>query len=166
MIILVIRTHMIKFNPIRKKDIMAHEKYIEKILIFQAISSILQFIGDIIVEILTATEVFPSVDFRMAYTWLALLTAFTSFKTLDSMRKDEFGLVHEDIQITLISEMSLVICDFWFIYGLGNTDYLWIRIPFIVLTLINCIIMLHVMHKYKLWSLFYKGEVDIPVRIK
>lgn len=145
---------------------MAHDKYIETILIIQAISSILQFICDIIVKILAMIGIFPSVDFRMAYTWLTLLTAFTSFKTLDSMRKDAFGLVHEDIQITLISELSLVVSDFWFIYGLGNINYLWIRMPFIVLTLINCMIVLHVMHKYKLWSLFYQGEVDIPVRIK
>jgi hypothetical protein len=97
----------------------------------------------------------------MAYTLLAFLTAFSSFKTLNSIKKDEFGLVHEDIQITLINELSLAICDFWFIYGLDNLKYLWIRMPFIVLTFINCIILLHIIKKYDLWSLYYKGVATI-----
>lgn len=135
-----------------------HEPYVETILKIQSISSIAQFIGDILVEILALTGPLPKVEFRFAYTFIAFLAAFTSFKTYDSIRKDRFGLVHEDIQITLICELALITSDFWFVYGLGNTHYIWYRFPFIFLTAINLIIIVHIMMKYSLWTILYAGS--------
>ena len=136
-----------------------HEPYVETILKVQSISSILQFVCDVIVEVLALSGPLPKVQYRFAYTLIAFLAAFTSFKTWDSIRKDRFGLVHEDIQVTLICEISLISTDFWFIFGLGNLNYLYIRIPFIGLTAINLCIIVHIMMKYRLWSILYAGSV-------
>ena len=143
-------------------DNLTHTKSVEYALIVQAISSILQFIADIVIEVLVIENYLPDSDFRMSYTLLAFLAAFTSFKTLDAIRQDEFGLVHEDIQITLITELSLIGADFWFIYGLEKFNYLYIRLPFIILTCINVSILIWITTKHKLWSLLYRGKVTLP----
>lgn len=136
-----------------------HELYIEKLLIYQSSSSILQFFADITIEILVLVGVLPYVKFRMAYTFLAFITGFTSFKTLDSIRKNDFGLVHEDIQVTFICELSLIATDFWFVFGLNHLNFIFIRLPFIVLTFINLFIISFIMIKYRLFSLFYQGPI-------
>lgn len=142
-----------------------HEQYVETILVVQSASSIFQFFADVLIEVLVLTGTLPSVEYRFAYTLLAFITAFTSFKTWDAIRRDRFGLVHEDIQITLLCELSLITTDFWFVYGLHNEDFLYIRLPFIVLTAINLFIIIHIMMKYNLWSILYTGNAFSGVSI-
>ena len=48
-------------------------------------------------------------------------------------------------------------CDFWFIYGLNHPEYLLVRMPFIVLTLVNIVIIVFIMVRYRLFSLFFHG---------
>lgn len=141
-----------------------HSEFVEKLLVYQSTSSIVQFIVDVIIEMLIVAGIMEyQFAFRTEYIMMAFLTSFFSFKTLDSIRKDDFGLVHEDIQGTMILEVSLVISDFWFLWGLDHLDMFWIRLPFIVLTTINGFIIHYIICKYKLWSLFYRGEYRATV---
>jgi hypothetical protein len=142
--------------PTNKK----HENYIEKLLLIQAILSMIHFICDFIIEILTLIHVITKIPIRISYMLLSFVTAFLSYKTFDAIKSDQYAVAHEDIQAAFLLEISQLISDLWFLeydkyYDLAF-DY---RIGFMVSNIINIVIISFIMCKYKLWSIRYRGEI-------
>lgn len=143
-------------NTMNKK----HEDYIEKLLIIQTILSMVHFVCDLIIEILTLVNVITSLPIRISYLLLSFVAAFLSYKTFDAIKSDQYAVAHEDIQAGFLLEVGLLVSDIWFLqydgyYNLAFDD----RIGFIVSNIINIIIISFIMCKYKLWSIRYRGEI-------
>lgn len=141
------------------KNVKKHEDYIEYLVIFQCVNALLQFIVDVILEILTQQNIIPYHDIRLLYALLAGTVAFISFKTLDSIRKNQFTIVYENAQLGFLLEAILIIGDLWFLYGQDYQDLLIYRIWFLGLTFINIVIIFHIIIKFKLYSIYYMGSI-------
>jgi len=137
-----------------------HSKLDEKFMLFVAINAIIQLFLDIIIEILKL------VPLRINHLSLTFLNAFTAYKTLSAIKKDKFKFLHEDIQILSLMEILLILGDiFYLVYDGWSNNFFYVRIGFIVFSLINFIFSVYIMLKYNLYHLTYQGERNSKINI-
>lgn len=137
-----------------------HEDYIEKLLIIQAVLSMVHFVCDLVIEILTLVHIITKLPIRISYMLLSFVAAFLSYKTFDSIKSDQYAVAHEDIQAGFLLEVSLLLSDIWFLQYDGYYDLaLDYRLGFMASNIINIIIISFIMCKYKLWSIRYHGTI-------
>ena len=135
-----------------------HEEYVEKLLITQAMLSMIHFVCDLIIEILAGIGIIY-LPVRISFLLLSFVAAFLSYKTFDAIKSDQFAVAHEDIQAGFLLEASLLLSDVWFLYYDDYSHDFDYRIGFMTSNIINLIILSFIMCKYKLWSIRYKGEI-------
>ena len=133
--------------------IVKHTEIEENISRFVAYNAVLQFIVELILEILV---VLPT---RINHLSLSLLNGFLSFKTLSAISKDKFRFLHEDVQIFFILEILLILGDIYYLISEGwNYKFFYVRIPFIFLSIFNWLFVTYIIIKYKLYNITYQGD--------
>lgn len=90
--------------------------------------------------------IIPFHEVRILYAIIAGIVAYISFKSIDSIRKQRFMIIHEDVQI-------------WFLYFQGYAHFLIFRIWFLLLTSINLLIVTYIIIRFRLYSIFYQGPI-------
>ena len=119
---------------------VSHTLFEEQFSIFVGINAIIQFVGDIVLEVL---GYLPS---RLDHLSLTFLNAFISFKTLSAIHKRNFAFVHEDIQIFWALEVCLVVGDFYYAIKTDWKEaFIFIRLTFITFSVINWIFATYIM---------------------
>lgn len=129
-----------------------HEEWEEKLSIFMGVNACIQFILDLILE---ALHLIPT---RINHLSLTFLNAFISYKTLSAIHKKKFGFLHEDCQILWVLEVCLIFGDVWYmICDDFSLTFLYVRLLFLVFSILNLAGVSYIILKYKLWSLSYHG---------
>lgn len=131
-----------------------HTNIQERIAIFVAINSVLQFIADVIIEI---AHIVPT---RINHLSLTLLNAFIAFKTLSAITKNKFRFLHEDVQVMFLLELLLILGDIFYIIDDGwDKTFFIVRIPFVVLSFFNFSFSAYIIYIYELYHITYQGEL-------
>lgn len=87
---------------------MHHTLFEERFSIFVGLNAIVQFIADVVLEILSL------VPPRINHLSLTLLNAFISWKTLSAIQKDKLRFLHEDCQSFWLLEVLLIAGDVYY----------------------------------------------------
>lgn len=112
---------------------------------FLSLSVLLQGIADVVLKLLSYTPVLPALPWRTDFLFLTLISVIMGYRTLQGMRMRKFDVTRNSIELGFLVELSLVVGDTEFIF-LNFQDIphvLFMRIPFIVLTLVNMAILLY-----------------------
>lgn len=140
------------FNAGKLKDI---PNSIIVLTLFMGISALLQFVVDVIIEISMLFKLIPTLPFRIDFFFLTGISALLAWHTVQGIRRKEIDVTQDSTQISWLVEVALFCGD---IYLLANIDrsanpIVWTRIPFLVLTFINIVIVTYTIYKLRLFRL-------------
>jgi hypothetical protein len=121
--------------------------------LFMSVNALMQAIGDAVLETLILSGLFVKIPFRIDFISLTTISAILAWHTFRGIQRKEFDVTHDATQVSLVVELALVIGDLYFIitYFSANPAVLWIRLPFLVLTTINVLIVLYIIIRLKLF---------------
>ena len=114
-------------------------------------------IAEILIEILMVAGAIPKIEFRGGFLVLTLLSALLAIHTFADLIDNDLDTTVQVMRISLVVEVGLVLSDLEFILNPGD-DPQWLRaayrVPFMVLTFVNCVLVL-----LSVWKLKIEREV-------
>lgn len=120
--------------------------------VFLSVNVLLQGIADVLLKFLSYTPILPSLPWRTDFLFLTAISVLMGYRTLTGMRQRKFDVTRNSIELGFLVETALVVGDTEFV--LANLDHipsvLVMRLPFIVLTIVNIGILAYSYHVLKL----------------
>lgn len=111
--------------------------------LFLCLNVLVQGVADVALKLLSYTPILPALPWRTDFLFLTAISVLMGYRTLSGMRRLKFDVTRNSIELGFLVEIALVIGDTEFI--VRHVDLiphvLWMRLPFIVLTLINIVIL-------------------------
>lgn len=106
--------------------------------IILSISAVSQWVVDIIFEVVSHTDLIPSIPFRIDFISLTFISALLALQTFKSLNHKVLNVTTSALHLALLVECSLVIGDVYFLsQHAGDMFLFYFRLPFIILTTIN-----------------------------
>mmetsp|Transcript_18402 Transcript_18402/g.27717 ORF Transcript_18402/g.27717 Transcript_18402/m.27717 type:complete len:420 (-) Transcript_18402:406-1665(-) len=118
-------------------------------------NSVIMLITEVVIEILIVVGLYPKLPLRIAFLFLTLLSGVLGAQTLVAVRRKEFDTSQNALQIGLIVELALIIGDLEFLLSKYRTKYpasLPTRLPFMILTTVNVILIGFLYTRLKLYE--------------
>lgn len=131
--------------------------YIIALMLFLCVNVLLQGIADVGLKVLSYTDVLQPLPWRTDFLFLTAVSVLMGFRSLQGMLHQKFDVTRNSIELGMLVECGLVVGDAVFIrqHMFDIPHVLPMRLPFIILTLVNIAILLYVYHKLSLrwwWS--------------
>ncbi len=122
--------------------------------LFMSLNAMMQAVGDAVLEVAILSGAFVKIPFRIDFISLTTISAILAWHTFRGIQRKEFDVTHDSTQVSLVVELALVVGDVYFItnYFADNPNVLWIRLPFLVLTSINVLIVLYIIFRLRLFT--------------
>ena len=141
--------HIIRTNEGELKPVPDHILWLTVFLCF---SVLMQGIADFALKILGYTALLPSVPWRTDFLFLTAVSVLMGYRTITGMHRRKFDVTRNSIELGLLTEVGLVIGDSEFIWHnlAGIPHILAMRLPFIILTSINIVILVYTYHTLEL----------------
>eukprot|EP00762_Andalucia_godoyi_P000311 ANDGO_03192.mRNA.1 hypothetical protein len=116
-----------------------------RLSMFIAFNVIIQLILEILLEILIKSNVagFPMIPLRLDFLGLVAIDALLGFHTAVAVYRNEVEVQHDNVQVAFLVECALVAADVYFV--IHHTDFLFWRLPFMIASLTNALILLYIM---------------------
>lgn len=123
------------------------------LVLFLSYNVILQGIADVVIKILSMAEVIFYVSFRVDFIFLTMVSVLMGYQALRAMQRREVDVTRNSVALGLIVELGLVLSDVFHLINLETLDYnlLWLRMPFIVVTSINFLILIYIAIRLKVF---------------
>lgn len=123
---------------------------------------LLQGVLDIIVKVGGYTPWILAMPWRIDFLFLTAISVLMGFQTLNAMKHQKLDVTRNTIQLGLLVETALIVGDLHFIavYSPIIPEVLWFRLPFILLTLFNIWVLVHVIRKLHVFS-NKKGKIEL-----
>jgi hypothetical protein len=108
-------------------------------------SVLIQGIADIALKIMGYTPWLVKFPWRIDFLFLTALSVLMGYQTLVGIKKRDLDVTRNSVQIGILVETALVMGDAFFLLGPGKEveGAFWIRLPFMIFTTINVIILLY-----------------------
>lgn len=121
--------------------------------LFISYSVLIQAAADIAIKALGATAWFPNLPVRTAFIFLTAVSALMGYQALQGFRRREVDVTRNSVAIGVLVETGLIADDIVHIYQVVDSHPLviHIRLPFIILTAINLILLIYIANKLKLF---------------
>jgi len=146
-------TRVIETNEGQLKHVPNH---ILALTLFFCVSVLVQGIADVALKLLSYSPILPELPWRTDFLFLTAISVLTGYRTLSGMRQRKFDVTRNSIELGFLVEIALVVGDSEFIYmHLSDIPHvLPMRLPFIILTLVNIAILIYSYRVLKLrrWS--------------
>ena len=113
--------------------------------LFLCINVLSQGIADILLKIIGYTRFLPAMPWRVDFLFLTAISVLMGYRSFTGMRHRKFDVTRNSIELGLLVEISLVVGDVLFVMEQISTMpiVLFLRLPFLVLTSINIVILLY-----------------------
>ena len=130
---------------------------------FMTLSVLTQGILDVWIKILSFSPLISSMPWRINFLFLTAISVLMGYQTLAGIKRRELDVTRNSVQIGILVEAALVVGDLLFISQYQETipEALAIRLPFVIFTSINILILLYLVWKLKLlkdekgnWQIF------------
>ena len=111
-----------------------------------SLSVLVQGLADVFIKVLGYTPLFIRLPWRIDFLFLTALSVLMGAQALKGMRRREFDVTRNSMQVGILVEISLIVSDIVFIYTNLHTipAVIFTRLPFIILTTINIGILVYV----------------------
>lgn len=122
------------------------------LVLFVCASVLLQGIADVVLKILSYGALLPKLEWRTDFLFLTAVSVLMGYRTFQGMRQRKFDVTRNSIELGLVVELGLIIGDSHYLSNNVST-YPWLigmRVPFIVLTSLNMVILVYTYHTLKL----------------
>lgn len=133
-------------------------RYVPNVVIdlvfFLCFSVLLQFFADILLKILGYTGLILQMPWRTDFLFLTAISALMGYQTLVGMQRRELDVTRNSVQLGLLVETALVVGDIYFVVAYPELfpGLLYIRLPFLILTVLNFFILVFVAYRLKLFQ--------------
>jgi len=119
-----------------------------------SLSVLLQGVFDVIIKLGGYTPWLVKFPWRMDFLFLTAISVLMGYQTLIGMRRRELDVTRNSVQMGLLVEIALFVGDIYFIIQNRITlpEALPIRLPFIVLTFINILILGYLVYRLSLFK--------------
>jgi len=116
--------------------------------VFLCVSVLLQGIADLVLKIASNTSLLPQLPWRTDFLFLTAISVLMGYRSLSSMHHRKFDVTRNSIELGILVEFALIIGDLEFIkMHMADIHYVVpMRLPFIILTLMNIAILLYNYH--------------------
>ena len=137
----------------RNRKIKNIPRTVVRLVYVMSISVLLQGIFDILIKIGGYTPWVVTFPWRMDFLFLTAISVLMGYQTLIGMRRRELDVTRNSVQIGLLVEIALIAGDIWFIvvHRMDIPEALPIRLPFILLTAFNVIILAYLVYTLNLF---------------
>jgi hypothetical protein len=125
--------------------------YFSLLLSFSVIG---QALVDFVLETMSLLGLIDPIPFRLEFLFLTLLSGILGFFTLSGIRKRHIDLTRSSLITSICLEVSLVASDVYYLSRINEFGqyYERIRLPFIILTSINILLILVIIWQSKVFS--------------
>ena len=122
--------------------------YVLWLMVYLCVSVLLQGIADVALKVLSYTDALPPLPWRTDFLFLTAVSVLMGYRTLKGMLQRKFDVTRNSIELGILVEIGLVIGDSIFIHNnlIGTPEVLPMRLPFILLTIVNIAILLYTYH--------------------
>lgn len=126
--------------------------YILSLNVYICANVLFQGIADAVLEIGILTDVFPYLPIRIPFLFLTAISVLIGYRTLQGMIKKKFDVTRNSIELSILIEIGLVVSDVYFIRGYIETypHVLIARLPFVIITSFNILILFYTYKKLNL----------------
>ncbi len=129
--------------------------HILSLTVFLSMNVLMQGVADLVLKFLSYTPVLPSMPWRTDFLFLTAISVLMGYRTLTGMRQRRFDVTRNSIELGVLVEVALIVGDTQFVFEQQDSiPYVaLLRLPFIILTTINVIILLYTYHvlKFREW---------------
>ena len=141
-----------------KGDLRPVPNYVIALTFFMCASVLMQGIGDIALKLLSYTPALPTLPWRIDFLFLTSISVLMGYRTLTGMLRQKFDVTRNSIELGILVEISLVVGDSIFIHNhmLDIPHVIPMRLPFILLTMLNIAILLYTYHVLQCRNWFWK----------
>lgn len=136
-------SYLVDINRGKFEEPKAH---IVILVLFVAYNVLVQGIADIVLKLLTLLPGFPALPLQIDFLFLTAVSVLMGYQALIGMRRREIDVTRNSFAIGILVEIGLVISDVSNVLAF-QVEYpylIWVRLPFIVLTVINFFVLLYV----------------------
>lgn len=116
--------------------------------LFVCVSVLAQGFADVALKLVSYGGLLPEMPWRTDFLFLTAISVLMGYRTYAGMHHRKFDVTRNSIELGVLVEVALVVGDTQFIYmQMADVPHvLFIRLPFIVLTGLNIIILLYNYH--------------------
>jgi hypothetical protein len=141
-----IEKHTSNLVDINKDKFESPKQHILTLVLFIAYNVLIQGIADVVLKVLTFFPGFPPLPLQIDFLFLTAVSVLMGYQALVGMRRREIDVTRNSFAIGILVEAGLVISDITNVVAFSQQyNYLlWVRLPFIVLTVINFFALLYV----------------------
>ena len=135
--------------------------HILALTLFVCASVVFQGIADIVLKLTSYTTILPALPWRTDFLFLTFVSVLMGYRTLGGMHHRKFDVTKNSIELGLLVEIALIVGDMEFIYlhVVDIPHVLLMRLPFIILTIINVMILIYNYSTLRLHKWWYQEEV-------
>ena len=124
--------------------------------LFLSINVLLQGIADIALKLVSYSTLLPPLPWRTDFLFLTAVSVLMGYRSFTGMLHQKFDVTRNSIELGILVEIGLVAGDTLFIkeHLIDMPHVLPMRLPFIILTSINILILLYnygALHNRKWW---------------
>jgi hypothetical protein len=141
--------HVIDPNQGQLKIVPNH---ILALTLFLCINVLLQGIADLALKFLSYSPLLSPLPWRTDFLFLTAVSVLMGYRSFMGMRHRKFDVTRNSIELGLLVETGLVVGDTLFImqHIADIPEVLPMRLPFIIFTAINMVILLYTYHALQL----------------
>lgn len=130
---------------------------------FMTLSVLTQGLFDVWIKILSFSPLISNMPWRINFLFLTAISVLMGYQTLAGIKRRELDVTRNSVQIGILVEIALVVGDVIFINAYGDIipEAFIIRLPFIIFTSINILILFYLTWKLNLlkdkhgnWQIF------------
>ncbi|GBG26690.1 Hypothetical Protein FCC1311_029112 [Hondaea fermentalgiana] len=105
-------------------------------------NALIMFLSEVVIEILMVAKVMPKIPFRLDFFALTTISALLGYQTLVGVARRELDVTRNSLILAFYVEGFLIVGDIQFLLEDTYTLLLAVRIPFIVLTFVNFVLVI------------------------
>lgn len=156
----IFRHFLLYFRLCRKKYRQIHPSNILFLYII-SINVLFQGIVDIVLKVAGYTSFFVTFPWRVDFLFLTAVSVLLGWQAISNMKRGYLDLTKNALILSFLVEIGLVISDVTFVIkNLAILPYVTeIRIPFVILTLFNIVLLLMILKNLKLYA-FLEYKID------
>lgn len=130
--------------------------WIINLVFFLCASVLVQAVFDVLLKLMGYAGMLAILPWRVDFLFLTAISALIGYQTLIGMRKRKIDVTRNSVELGFIVETALIIGDLHFLYLYANAypGITWVRLPFLILTAFNLLILVYISKKTKLFPLF------------
>jgi hypothetical protein len=140
------------FDPIDEKP-HRFPKSVVWLVYIMCMSVLFQGIMDVVLKVLGYTPFVTRFPWRVDFLFLTAISVLMGYQALVGIRRREMDVTKNSVQVGLLVEVALVVGDIFFIAQYEEVaTALAFRLPFVILTSINIVILGYLIYSLKLFT--------------